>query len=130
MRHNLIESMAVGTIPIMSYPEWMEPQLEHGKNALLYNDAEGLVRQLDEAMNMSEARIAEMRQNVIDHYDEHLTPQNFSARFESNEGSHTLRLHPYLLGSEPNETQRLGLERLNRRVDQYEKNVHSSGSVQ
>ncbi len=119
MCHNLIESLAVGTIPIMSYPEWMEPQLEHGKNALLYNDAEGLIRQLDEAMNMSEARIAEMRKNVIAYYEEHLSPKNFSERFESCEDPHTLRLHPCLLGSEPNETQRLGLERLNARMNRY-----------
>ncbi len=130
MCHNLIESMAVGTIPIMSYPEWMEPQLEHGKNALLYHDAEGLVRQLDEAMNMSEARIAEMRKNVIAYYEEHLTPLNFSARFDSQEGPHTLRLHPYLLGSEPDETQRLGLERLNRRVDRYAGNVQYQEQAQ
>ncbi len=119
MCHHLIEALAVGTIPIMSYPECMEPQLEHGKNALFYKDAEGLIRQLDEAMNMSEARISEMRKNAIYYYEEHLSPKNFSERLESCKGPHTLRLHQWILGSEPTETQRLGLERLNARVNQY-----------
>ena len=124
MSHHLIESLAVGTIPIMSYPEWMEPELEHGKNALLYKTADELVRRVDEAMSMEPARIAEMKRNAIRYYEDHLSSKSFAARFEACGGPHTLRLHRCLIGNEPNEAERLRLERLNIRVN------HDGRSVQ
>ena len=36
MCHNAIEALAVGTIPIISYPDWFFPPLEHRKNAVEY----------------------------------------------------------------------------------------------
>ena len=38
MCHNIIESMAVGVIPITNYPEWFDPDLEHMKNCIVFDD--------------------------------------------------------------------------------------------
>ncbi len=123
MSHHLIESLAVGTIPIMSYPEWMEPELEHGKNALLYKNADELLHRFDEAMSMEPARIAEMKKDAIWYYEEHLSSKSFAARFEACEGPLTLGLHRRLIGGEPNEAERLRLERLNARMNSSERSV-------
>ena len=121
--HHLIESLAVGTIPVMSYPEWMEPELEHGKNALLYKNADELLRRFDEAMSMEPGRIAEMRKNAIRYYEEHLSAKSFAEKFEACEGPLTLGLHRRLIGGEPDEAEYLRLERLNARLNNGERSV-------
>lgn len=42
MCHNIIEAMAVGTIPITSYPEWFQPALVHGENCIVFTDGADL----------------------------------------------------------------------------------------
>ncbi len=123
MCHHLIESLAVGTVPIMSYPEWLEPPLEHGKNALIYRNADELVQRLDEAMSMSPVRIGEMRQNAARYYDEHLSPRDFSTRFGSLKSPHALMQHPWLVGSDPDQNAAARLERLNARIVEYSRSL-------
>ncbi len=119
MCHNLIESLAVGTIPILSYPDLLDVPLENGKNALIYRNASELLQRFDEAMNMSRARIQEMREQVIRYYDEHFSPRLFSDRFESMTRPHTLSLHHWLRRDDPGPDDLVRLDRLNARLAEY-----------
>ena len=85
MCHNAIEAMAVGAIPIINYPEWFDPHLEHLKNCIAFDDKADLLGKLNEVLAMSGEPIARMRQGVMDYYDNYLVPESFVGRIESNE---------------------------------------------
>ena len=98
MCHNAIESMAVGTIPIMGYGEWFFPPLEHGKNAVIYSDKEDMKAKIRDVLNMDDQTIQKMRRNVIDYYDKHLSGESFVNKVEANHDKvMTLMLHPRLV---------------------------------
>jgi hypothetical protein len=75
MCHNVVEAMAVGTIPLINYAEWLHPNLEHLKNCIAFEDEDDLVKKTRLALAMPEAQIAAMRANVIDYYESHLRPE-------------------------------------------------------
>jgi hypothetical protein len=101
MCHNAIESMAVGTIPIIGYHDWFTPALEHKKNAIVFSGTADLVQKVNEVFNMSPEETREMRQNVIKYYEEHLSQAGFIRKFEAASGKlNTLRLYPKLVCSE------------------------------
>ena len=77
---NLVEAMAVGTIPITNYPEWLFPALKHGVNALTFSTARELGEAIELAHQMSKTEIAEMRKNVIAFYQAHLAAKPFVRR--------------------------------------------------
>ncbi len=85
MCHNGVEAMAVGAIPIINYPEWFDPHLEHLQNCIVFGDKADLLRKMNEVLQMGPERIAQMRQRVIAYYDEHLAPQIFIRKLESSE---------------------------------------------
>lgn len=84
MCHNTVEAMAVGTIPIINYPEWFQPGLTHLENCIVFGDASDLIRQLHGAIAMGSDQIAEMRRRVIDYYDRYLTAESFTRRIEDS----------------------------------------------
>ena len=90
--HNLVEAMAVGTIPITNYPEWFFTPLRHGINALTFTTVEELGKAIDLARRMSDAQIAEMRKNVIAYYEEHLELKSFVTRL-MEDPAQTIHLH-------------------------------------
>lgn len=75
MSHNLIEALAVGSIPITQYPEMFFPPLEHGKNCLVFNNENELLEVIHTAISMSAAEMAAMSQAAIDYYDSYLAPE-------------------------------------------------------
>ncbi len=85
MCHNVIEAMAVGTIPITNYPEWLDPHLEHRKNCIAFDDKADLIDKLNQALRMDGDEIARMRRHVIDYYDRYLTSESFVRRVEASE---------------------------------------------
>jgi len=85
MCHNTVEAMAVGAIPIINYPEWFDPHLEHGKNCIAFDDKEELLGKLHDVLEMDPAEIARMRREVIDYYERYLAPDSFVRRVESSE---------------------------------------------
>ncbi len=98
MCHNVIESMAVGTIPIMGYGEWFFPPLKHGENAIIYSDAEDLKAKVRDVLNINERAIQKMRNNVIDYYEKYLTSESFVSKVEANQDKViTIMLHPHLV---------------------------------
>lgn len=90
--HNLVEAMAVGTIPITNYPEWFSPPLRHGINALTFTTIEELGKAIYLARRMSDKQIAEMRRNVIAFYETHLELKSFVARL-MEDPRQTIHLH-------------------------------------
>jgi len=97
MCHNVVEAMAVGTIPIISYPEWLRPNLKHMTNCLVFGETDDLVEKMRLAFSMDQQQIEKMRANVINYYDSYLQPdavvRELEARVEHNV---TLLLHTEL----------------------------------
>lgn len=83
MCHNIVEAMAVGTIPITEYPEFFHPPLVHKQNCIVYNGKEDLVLKVKEALHLEQDEIQEMKSNVINYYDENLSPESFVDKVES-----------------------------------------------
>jgi hypothetical protein len=124
MCHNVIEAMAVGTIPVISYPEWFDPALKNMENCIIFGDERDLIAKMHGVLAMDQRQIAEMRQNVIDYYDTHLTADAFTRNLESRPGrrsvvllitekyvaQHASRLGPHsvlMRGSSPTAAKRL-----------------------
>lgn len=84
MCHNIVEAMAVGTIPITNYPEWMDPPLEHMVNCLTFNDEDELIARVKQALTFEPEEIARIRANVLEYYETYLHPQAFIQRVESS----------------------------------------------
>lgn len=98
MCHNIIEAMAVGTIPITNYPEWLDPPLRHGRECLVFDDEASLVERLRQPLAMDEAGIASMRAQVLDYYERYLRPDRFVRRLEES----TESVQPILMYTERN----------------------------
>lgn len=84
MCHNVIEAMAVGTIPLLEYSSYFDPGLVDGVNCITFNGADDLLVQTKRILSMSQSEIALMRQNVIQYYEAHLSPEGFCNKIEDN----------------------------------------------
>lgn len=97
MSHNIIEAMAVGSIPITQYPEMFFPPLEDGKNCLTFSNETELQRAIINAMDMSEPAIRTMAQAATDYYDNYLAPTASIQRLVNHQQNRiSLRLLPFL----------------------------------
>lgn len=109
MCHNIIEAMAVGTIPITNYPEWLDPPLQPGINCLAFDTEDDLISVIHQALAMRSEEITAMRERVVDYYERHLRPDLFIARVEAHPGP----VVPILMYTERNMA--LNAKRLGRR---------------
>ncbi len=97
MSHNLIEAMAVGSIPITQYPEMFFPALEHGKNCLVFNNEAELLAVIQQAATMPDAQRARLSQGAQDYYDTYLTPTAcIHGLLQHRPRTISLRLLPFL----------------------------------
>ena len=87
MCHNIIEAMAVGAIPVTNYPEWLNPTLKHMENCIVFDDRNDLIMKIEETLDMGQQKISELRRNVIDYYENHLSPRKFVSDIESRKES-------------------------------------------
>ncbi|PUA30636.1 MAG: hypothetical protein B0W54_09245 [Cellvibrio sp. 79] len=74
MSHNLIEALAVGSIPITQYPEMFFPALEDGKNCLVFSSETELLEKVQQAMAMPAEQLSSMRYAAQNYYDTYLKP--------------------------------------------------------
>jgi hypothetical protein len=76
--HNIVEAMSVGAIPIIqaSYARLFQPPLEHGKNAFLFEDEQDLLKQVNQALHLSDKTIAFLAKGSLDYYEQYLTPKS------------------------------------------------------
>ncbi|MEI8287840.1 MAG: glycosyltransferase [Verrucomicrobiota bacterium] len=72
--HNLIEGMAAGCIPVLNYPEYLDPPLEPGVNCLAFRDVAGLNKTVESLLKMDPSEIFKMRAAVLQYYRQHLEP--------------------------------------------------------
>jgi hypothetical protein len=72
--HNIIEAMALGTIPITEYGHMFDPPLVHGETCLAFSNEVELRDRITQALNMETEDVERMRRNVIQYYDAHLEP--------------------------------------------------------
>jgi hypothetical protein len=75
MCHNVIEAMAVGTIPVINYGEWFHPNLQHLTSCIVFDDEDDLVEKMRMVLRMPDSQIRRMRANVVDYYESHLRPE-------------------------------------------------------
>ena len=78
--HNLIEAMAVGTIPLTNYAPWLTPALQDGHNCLTFQTPAQLVTAAWTLLNMEPSTLATMRHNVLTYHDHHLARSAFLDR--------------------------------------------------
>ncbi len=78
--HNVIEAMSVGAIPVLNYAEFFPPPLEHMKNCVSFKTKEELVLRIHEIRRLSQFKIDGLHKNVINYYEQYLTPERFAER--------------------------------------------------
>jgi len=73
---NLVESMAVGTIPLIQteYAKLLNPPLTNGLNCITYDELCNLPMALDFITSLNPAEIKKMSQQAATYYEEHLSP--------------------------------------------------------
>ena len=89
--HNLIEAMAVGTIPILEYPEYLDPALRDGVNCLAFSGAENLIPTARRALELKPEQIRRMREAVCAYFRHHLAPGLF-ARWLMKSPMHEIKI--------------------------------------
>ena len=78
--HNMIESLAIGTIPLTNYAEWLAPNLRNGKNAVLFSSLDELDHSINEILQMNNDDVLQLRQQAINYYSDHLSQGEFMKR--------------------------------------------------
>lgn len=84
MCHNTVEAMAVGTIPVINYPEWFNPDLVDMETCVTFKSKAELIEKFRYVINMRPEKIAQIRTNVADYYDKHLDPARCVKKIESS----------------------------------------------
>ncbi len=72
--HNAVEAMAVGAIPLINYPEWFNPPLQHKINCIAFSGEIDLLDRVKEILAMKPEEIKIMRENAIKYYERFLSP--------------------------------------------------------
>ncbi len=78
--HNLVESMAVGTIPIIEYGDRIHPELIDGENAICFQGKAGLIDAIHRIRSMNLEEISQLQKRVGIFHDQHLCGKQFFGR--------------------------------------------------
>lgn len=84
--HNLIEAMAMGTIPVIhkTYANLMSPVLTHMENSLIYDSLEELHELILGTFKIEQNQVDWLHENVLDYYKKYLTPSAVVKNIEEN----------------------------------------------
>jgi len=93
LSHNIVEAMAVGTIPVTNYPEWFHPPLEEDVHCFTFRSRDDLLKRLTLIRDMPSKRLEEMRQAVLAYYDEYLDPARFVQKLQKHLDSGSRIVH-------------------------------------
>lgn len=77
--HNLVESMCVGTIPLIEYGDRVTPALRDGETAICFKGREELIDSVTRILSMRPEEKRRIRDNVITFFEEHLRGEAFLA---------------------------------------------------
>lgn len=94
---NVIEAMAVGTIPVIEYPEYFNPPLEHLKNCVVFNGETELISRVHDVFRIEKEKLNSIKRGVIKYYDEYLRPESWVNHFMANS---TRRMNLYVNATE------------------------------
>ena len=78
--HNLIEAMAVGTIPLTNYPTYCRPELSDGTTCLAFTNPTDLCQAVERILTTPIAEFDSMKAAVSRHYDQELSPEGFARK--------------------------------------------------
>ena len=80
--YHLIESCMVGTIPILSYNDFLCPKFKDDE-AIFFSKKKELIEAINIALNIDESKYLVMQNKISNYYDKHLNPKNIGAKFQS-----------------------------------------------
>lgn len=83
MCHNVLEALSVGVVPIINYPNWLNPSLVDGENCLYFDSLNSLETVIARAINMSDEEYERIQKNAIEYYQTYYANFNFSNKINS-----------------------------------------------
>ncbi len=92
LSHNAVEAMAVGTIPLINYPQWFHPHLSDGLNCIAFSTLNDLKQKILAILRMPQSGIDLLRCNTIAYYSQYLDVDK-AARRLLEQPSGQVRLH-------------------------------------
>lgn len=72
--HNLMEAMAVGTIPVLQYHGQLQPPLIPNEHCIEFADPEGLIAAIHHVLELSDEQVTSMQESVLQYYMNHVDP--------------------------------------------------------
>lgn len=85
--HNLIEAMAVGTVPVTQYGDLFTPPLTDMVNCVSFASEADLQAKIKTILEMDDERVAGLRAGAARYYDEHFRPETVVANLMKRAGT-------------------------------------------
>ena len=82
MCHNTVEALAVGTVPLIEYPRYFHPPLEHGENCLEFSGEEGLIASVERLLSIDPSSLRSIGCKAAQYYDTQLAPDALTRQIE------------------------------------------------
>ena len=73
--YHLIESCLVGTVPILSYNEFLNPKFSENEALFFFNEND-LIEAVNKALNVDRDKYLIMQKNIINYYNNFLSPKS------------------------------------------------------
>lgn len=80
---NLVEAMAVGTVPVLEYSDLMDPPLTDGENCITYRGEAGLTEAVERVLGITGDELERLRRGVVEYYATALSPQGIATRLDT-----------------------------------------------
>lgn len=75
MSHNAVEALAVGTIPILEYPDLFTPNLANAGGCVAFEGREEFLDRVRSCLNMGTVTREKLKRRATEYYDTHLSPR-------------------------------------------------------
>jgi hypothetical protein len=82
--YHLIESMLVGTVPILSYPNLIYPKLSE-KNSIIFSNKKDLSAAINKALSISDIKYQKIRTDTLNYYKRYLSIKSFGKKILSKQ---------------------------------------------
>lgn len=82
LSHNVIEAIAVGTIPIIQYNSYFDPPLIDNKNCFAFNSLLHLKERIEEINNLKRDDIERIQKKVCLYFSQNINPVNVVYKWE------------------------------------------------
>jgi hypothetical protein len=82
MSHNAVEALAVGTIPILEYPDLFTPNLSSAGGCVAFEGREAFSERVQSCLDMGMVAREELKRRATEYYDTHLSPMVVGKRLQ------------------------------------------------